>query len=191
MSTDPKDDMKVVFAVADGDEQAFNTLVQKYQGRVMSLVRRYIDDPIEAVDVVQEVFIKSFRALPNFRGDCAFYTWLYRIAVNTAKNHAVAHHRKYAEINKDISELEFLIEPGADGLSKQPEFLLYRSEINGAIDEIVSGLPEDLRMALKLRDMDGLTYDEIAHIMSCPIGTVRSRIYRARDTIHRKIKPML
>lgn len=189
--SDASIDIKLVFQVTHGNKQAFNLLVDKYQHRVLSLVRRYIDDPIEAVDVVQEVFIKTYRALPNFRGDCAFYTWLYRIAINTAKNYAITHVKKTFESDVDFSEIEFLIESKHIAQNNQPELLLYRDELDLVISDVLDALPAELKMTLQLRDIDGLTYEEIANVMSCPIGTVRSRIYRARDAIHRRIKPMI
>jgi RNA polymerase sigma-70 factor (ECF subfamily) len=185
------DDQRLVDRVKEGDKKAFDVLVLKYQHKIVKLVMRYIRDPAEALDVSQEAFIKAYRALPKFRGDSAFYTWLYRIAINTAKNHIVSMNRK---------PLDYDLDPqNSDGYEIQsklrdddsPEKILQREELREAIEEAIDSLPEELRVAIVLREIDGLSYEEIAEAMDCPVGTVRSRIFRARDAVDKSIRPLL
>jgi RNA polymerase sigma-70 factor (ECF subfamily) len=172
-----------VLFVQKGDKQAFDLLVLKYQGKMQSIVSRFIRDPDEVADVVQEAFIKAYRALPKFRGDSKFYTWLYRIGVNTAKNYLVARSRRPPGSDIDLSDAEHY--SGNDFLKDlgSPEANLLRDELEALITKVVADLPEDLRTAVSLREYEGLSYEEIAEIMDCPVGTVRSRIFRARESI--------
>jgi len=184
-------DEQLVGRVQKGDKRAFDLLVLKHQHKVSAIVSRYINDTDEANDVVQESFIKAYRALPNFRGESAFYTWLYRIAVNTAKNYLVARNRRPPAYDIDVDDAE------AYGLSDHlrdidsPEALLFRDELQAVVDEAMAGLPEDLRAALTLREFDGLSYEEIAEVMDCPVGTVRSRIFRAREAVDEKVRNLM
>lgn len=184
-------DKELVRRVKKGDRVAFDLLFTRYQHKIHSLVGRYVRDPDEALDVAQEAFIKAWRALPQFRGDSQFYTWLYRIAVNCAKNHLVARDRRPPSLDFDI---------GVDGVGAtpdllqdldDPESLLARDELQKAIFAAVHDLPEDLRSAVSLCEFDGLSYEEIAIVMECPVGTVRSRIFRAREFIDERIRPFL
>ena len=165
-------------------------LVLKYQQRIASIVSRYLRDQDEVADVTQEAFIKAYRALANFRGDAQFYTWLYRIAINTAKNHLVAKSRRPPNTDKDINDGEFSENSVVLEAEDQPETLLARDQLQSVILAAVDDLQEDLRTALMLREFDGLSYEEIAEIMACPVGTVRSRIFRARETIEKNIAQM-
>jgi RNA polymerase sigma-70 factor (ECF subfamily) len=191
MTTSRQADQELVERVKKGDKKAFDVLVLKYQQKVANLVSRYIYDSSEVFDVTQEAFIKAYRALPKFRGDSAFYTWLYRIATNTAKNHLAAKSRRPPndDIEADTAEQ---MDVGA-GLQENatPERLLMEQEIARTIKQAVDELPEDLRTAITLRELEGMSYDEIATAMDCPIGTVRSRIFRAREAIDNKLKPLL
>ena len=184
-------DQALVEKVQKGDKQAFDVLVLKYQNKIIQLVYRYVHDPEEAQDVAQEAFIKAYRAIGRFRGDSAFYTWLYRIAINTAKNYLVASGRRPPRSDIDAQDAEQY--EGASGLREYgtPERLLMRDEIQAAIAEAIDTLPDDLRTAITLRELEGLSYEEIAQTMECPIGTVRSRIFRARDAIDTRLKPLL
>lgn len=184
-------DQALVEQVQQGDKNAFNLLVTKYQQRVANLVSRYIKNHGDVSDVVQETFIKAYRALPNFRGDSAFYTWLFRIAVNCSKNHLVSNNRKLSSSDLDVEELENYDSGDALRVNESPEKLLLTQEIKSVIFKTIDKLPEDLRTAINLRELDGLSYEEIAEIMDCPVGTVRSRIFRARDAIDKQIKPLL
>lgn len=184
-------DQKLVERVQRGDKNAFNLLVTKYQHKVANLVSRYIKNQSDVPDVVQEAFIKAYRALPNFRGESAFYTWLYRIAVNCAKNHLVAGNRKPPGSDIEIEDAEIYDEGDALRENASPEKLLLTQEIKKIIFSTIEQLPEDLRTAINLRELEGLSYEEIAIIMECPVGTVRSRIFRARDAVDKKIKPLL
>jgi len=188
---DEDNDKTLVERVQSGDKRAFELLVLKYQHRIYSLVSRMVRDADDVQDVVQEAFIKAYRALPNFRGESAFYTWLYRIAVNTAKNHLVARSRRPQGIDVDVEEAEFM--DNADGLRDidGPESTLATEQLKRVIDDAISGLPEDLRTALKVREFEGLSYEEIATVMDCPVGTVRSRIFRAREAIDNAIMPLM
>jgi RNA polymerase sigma-70 factor, ECF subfamily len=184
-------DSQLVERVQRGDKKAFDLLVLKYQHRILKLISRYVRDPSDAMDVAQDAFLKAYRSLPNFRGDSAFYTWIYRIAVNTAKNHLVAQSRRPLEADATGMDGE-AIEPAA--LLKDyatPESYLITEEIQEAIATAIDQLPEDLRTAITLREIEGLSYEEIAEVMTCPIGTVRSRIFRAREAIDHRLKPYL
>ena len=184
-------DQTLVEQVQRGDKQAFDVLVLKYQNKIIQLVNRYVHDSDEARDVAQEAFIKAYRAIGRFRGDSAFYTWLYRIAINTAKNYLVASGRRPPRSDIDAQDAEQY--EGATGLREYatPERLLQKDEIQDAIAEAIDALPDDLRTAITLRELEGLSYEEIAQTMDCPIGTVRSRIFRARDAIDTRLKPLL
>lgn len=184
-------DADLVERAKRGEREAFDALVRKYQHRIVSLVSRYVADPSEALDVTQEVFLKAYRALPGFRGDSAFYTWLYRIAVNAAKNHLVAQSRRPP--GEDIAAEDALWMEQESRLKDYdtPEGLLLSEEIERTVAEAIASLPEDLRTAITLREVEGLSYEEIAEAMGCPIGTVRSRIFRAREAIDRRLRPLL
>ncbi len=184
-------DLLLVQRVQKGEKGAFDLLVRKYQHKVVSLVGRFVRTPEEAEDVAQEAFVKAYRALANFRGDSAFYTWLYRIAVNTAKNHLVAQGRRVSIVDVETEDAEQFA--SADGLREYdtPEGLLLSRELAEYINRALTALPEDLRMAVTLREFEGLSYDEIAQVMECPVGTVRSRIFRAREAIARVLAPLL
>lgn len=184
-------DQQLVERVQQGDQRAFDVLVKKYQHKIMSLVSRYVKHPGDVPDVAQEAFIKAYRALPNFRGESAFYTWLYRIAVNTAKNYLVAKRRKPPSSDVDVEDAEFL--DAGHGLRDiaSPERLLLSDELKRTVMDTIAALPDDLKQAITLRELDGLGYEEIAITMDCPIGTVRSRIFRAREAIDKAIQPLL
>ncbi|MEA2094815.1 MAG: RNA polymerase sigma factor RpoE [Pseudomonadota bacterium] len=184
-------DQALVERVQQGDKTAFDVLVLKYQNKIIKLVNRYVHDPDEAMDVAQEAFIKAYRALGRFRGDSAFYTWIYRIAINTAKNYLVATNRRPPGDDIDAQEAEQY--EGAVGLKEYdtPEHLLLKDEIQDTIARAIDELPDDLRTAITLRELEGMSYEEIALTMECPIGTVRSRIFRARNAIDIKLQPLL
>ena len=184
-------DQKLVERVQRGDKSAFDVLVLKYQQKVSNLISRYVRDSAEVFDVTQEAFIKAYRALPNFRGDSAFYTWLYRIAINTAKNYLAAQARRPPSDDIDSETAEQMDAGVRLKEYATPERLLLKDEIARTIKAAIDDLPEDLRTAITLRELDGLSYDEIAKAMECPIGTVRSRIFRAREAIDTKLKPLL
>ncbi len=188
---DSKTDQHLVERVQRGDKQAFDILVTKYQHRIVKLVSRFLNDSGDVLDVTQEAFIKAYRALPNFRGDSAFYTWLYRIAINTAKNYLVSQGRRPPGIDIDASEAEQF--DGSLALKEYatPERLLLKDEIERAVTETIEALPADLRTAITLRELEGLSYEEIAEVMGCPVGTVRSRIFRAREAVQEKLKVLL
>ena len=190
MKSEHESDQRLVVRAQQGDKRAFDVLVLKYQQRIASVVSRYLRDQDEVADVSQEAFIKAYRALANFRGDAQFYTWLYRIAINTAKNHLVAKSRRPPNTDKDINDGEFSENSVVLEAEDQPETLLARDQLQSVILAAVDDLQEDLRTALMLREFDGLSYEEIAEIMACPVGTVRSRIFRARETIEKKIAQM-
>jgi len=184
-------DELLVERVQQGDKRAFDLLINKYQHRIISLVGRYVSDPAEAMDVAQEAFIKAYRAIDRFRGDSAFYTWLYRIAINTAKNWLVARKRRPPSTDIDAADAEqYDIE---SRLKEQgtPENELLREEIKSTVFEAIAGLPDDLRTAIMLRELEGMSYEDIAVTMDCPIGTVRSRIFRAREAIDEKLRPLM
>lgn len=184
-------DQSLVDRVKRGDKSAFDVLVRKYQHKVVKLISRYIKDADEAQDVSQEAFIKAYRALPNFRGDSAFYTWMYRIAINTAKNHLVAQGRRLPNVDIDVRDAEQFEGQTALKENATPEGLLNRDEIENAIVTTIEKLPEDLKTAITLREIEGMSYEEIADTMACPVGTVRSRIFRAREAIDKILKPLI
>ena len=184
-------DQALVVRVQQGDKKAFDLLVLKYQLRLSKLVSRFLKNQSDVPDVVQEAFIKAYRALPNFRGESAFYTWLYRIAINTAKNHLVAQSRKSPANSIDVQDAE---DYGASEWLKEfasPEREALASELEATIHQAMGDLPSDLREAITLREIEGLSYEDIAAVMDCPIGTVRSRIFRAREAIDSKLEPIL
>jgi RNA polymerase sigma-70 factor (ECF subfamily) len=184
-------DKELVKRVQKGDKGAFDLLVLKYEHKIVNLVMRYVRDPETALDISQEAFIKAYRALPRFRGDSAFYTWLYRIAVNTAKNHLAAQRRRPADIELDLQD------PDQYGLHAKlketdtPEAVSLSQELQETLERAIQGLPDDLRTAIVLRELDGMSYEEIAQTMDCPVGTVRSRIFRARDAIGKKVGTLI
>lgn len=184
-------DNELVARVQNGDKNAFDLLVLKYQHRIVKLVSRYVRDTSDALDITQETFLKAFRALPKFRGDSAFYTWIYRIAINTAKNHLVSVSRRPYEVDLENDDGEPLDLDGLQSSLETPEHLLLTDEIRETILDTMAGLPDDLREAITLREVDGLSYDAIAQVMDCPIGTVRSRIFRAREAIDERLKPLM
>ena len=184
-------DQELVARVKRGDKSAFDLLVIKYQHKIVQLVNRYVKDPTEAQDLAQEAFIKAFKAIDGFRGDSAFYTWLYRIAINTAKNELVAKSRKCSDCSTDIDEVELLETTPAFQDLETPESELLNQEILAAIKKTIDNLPEEMRIAIMLCEFDGLSYEEIAKVMDCPIGTVRSRIFRAREAIDHVLTPLL
>jgi RNA polymerase sigma-70 factor (ECF subfamily) len=184
-------DEDLVLRVQQGDKSAFDLLVIKYQHKIVQLVNRYIKDPSEAQDVAQEAFIKAYRALGNFRGDSAFYTWLYRIAINTAKNYLVSRSRRSSDYQVDVQDAEAVENaPQLQGM-ETPERLLLNQEIVDTIKTAIDKLPEEMRIAIMLREFEGMSYEEIAQAMDCPVGTVRSRIFRAREAIDNKLNPLL
>lgn len=184
-------DQQLVERVQRGDKRAFDLLVMKYQHRILGLIVRFVHDTHEAQDVAQEAFVKAYRALANFRGESAFYTWLYRIAVNTAKNHLVAKGRRPPDTDLNAEDAE--LGEGHEPLRNidSPERALLRDEIEQVVHQTIEQLPEELRVALTLREFDGLSYEDIAQMMQCPIGTVRSRIFRAREAIDKALQPLL
>lgn len=184
-------DQALVERVQRGDKSAFDILVRKYQHKVINLISRYIKDPEEVLDVSQEAFIKAYRALPRFRGDSAFYTWMYRISINTAKNYLVARGRRLPTVDIDVQDAEQFDGESALKEYATPEDLLQRDEVEKTVLFAVEQLPEDLRTAITLRELEGLSYEEIAQAMSCPVGTVRSRIFRAREAIDKLLKPVV
>ncbi len=184
-------DQQLVERVQKGDKRAFDVLVGKYQHKIVSLVSRYVSDHAEALDVSQEAFIKAYRAIGRFRGDSAFYTWMYRIAINTAKNHLVSQSRRPPLSDVDATDAEqFQVDTRLKDRGS-PEHELLKEEIEKTINDAISALPEDLRVAITLREMDGMSYDDIATTMDCPIGTVRSRIFRAREAIDTRLRPLI
>jgi RNA polymerase sigma-70 factor (ECF subfamily) len=189
--TQDENDQQLVERVQAGDQAAFNLLVLKYQHRVLKLVGRFVSDPSEAQDVAQEAFLKAYRALGSFRGESAFYTWLYRIAINTAKNALVAQRRRPVDFDLDAQDPEAFERQAKLKESDTPEGVLLTEEIRQVVEKAMEQLPEDLRTAIVLRELDGLSYEEIAEAMDCPVGTVRSRIFRAREAIDKKLKPLL
>jgi len=188
MSADVSD-LSLVRRVQRGDKGAFDALVLKYQHKVVKLVMRYVRNPAEAEDIAQDAFIKAYRALPQFRGDSAFYTWLYRIAINTAKNAVVSRDRSPIDFDLDLQNTDESYEmQGRLKDSETPEALALTEEIRTTVNSAIDALPEDLRTAIVLRELEGLSYEEIADAMACPVGTVRSRIFRAREAIDRRLR---
>ena len=184
-------DAQLVRRVQKGEKGAFDLLVLKYQHKIVNLVMRYVRDPDLALDITQEAFLKAYRALPKFRGDSAFYTWLYRIAVNTAKNYLAAQRRRPMDIELDLQDPEqYDIHANLRELDT-PEGVSLSNELNETVMEAIQSLPDDLRTAIVLRELDGMSYEEIAESMECPVGTVRSRIFRARDFISKKIESLV
>ncbi|WP_124949119.1 RNA polymerase sigma factor RpoE [Sulfuriferula thiophila] len=190
--TDRDIDQQLVERVQRGDKHAFDLLVVKYERRLARLLSRFVRDPHEVEDIAQEAFIKAYRALPTFRGDAAFYTWLYRIGINTAKNYLMARGRRAPTTTEfDAEEAEgFEDAAGLQDLNT-PENVLLSKEVAQVVNDAMAALPEDLRTAISLREMEGLSYEEIAETMNCPIGTVRSRIFRAREAIAARLRPIL
>ncbi len=180
-------DAQLVRRVQKGDKGAFDLLVLKYQHKIVNLVMRYVRDPDQAMDIAQEAFLKAYRALPRFRGDSAFYTWLYRIAVNTAKNHLAAQRRRPMDVELDLQDSEQYDLHAKLKETDTPEGVTLSDELNLTVQRAIEALPEDLRTAIVLREIEGMSYEEIAQTMDCPVGTVRSRIFRARDAIGKKI----
>jgi RNA polymerase sigma-70 factor (ECF subfamily) len=184
-------DLALIRRVQQGDKSAFDLLVVKYQHKIVKLIMRYVRDPSEALDVAQEAFLKAYRAAPSFRGDSAFFTWLYRIAINTAKNHLVAAGRKPVTYDLDTQDPEQ--SPILNELREldTPEGLAQSAELRETIERAIRELPDELRTAILLREIEGMSYEEIAHTMECPVGTVRSRIFRAREAIDKAIAPLM
>ena len=180
-------DRQLVERVQRGDKSAYDLLVLKYQHRIVSLVSRYMRDQDEVLDVTQEAFIKAYRALPGFRGDSAFYTWLYRIAINTAKNYLVSRSRRPPDSDIDVDQGDYQGETLALSDIESPENRLEGDQLEAVVYKAIDDLPEELKVAVTLREFDGLSYEEIAGIMECPVGTIRSRIFRAREAIEKKI----
>ena len=189
--TDRTSDQLLVDRVLAGEKHAYDLLVLKYQHKLVNLIMRYVHDHAEAMDVAQEAFMKAYRALPKFRGDSAFYTWLYRIAINTAKNHIVAAKRRPLAYSEDIDDPERYEWHSGLQDTDSPEGQALGDELRETVETAINSLPEDLRTAIMLREIDGLSYDEIAQAMDCPVGTVRSRIFRAREAIDKAIKPLV
>lgn len=185
------DDQALVERVQQGDSKAFDLLVLKYQHKIVQLVRRYVHDQTEALDVAQEAFLKAYRALPGFRGDSAFYTWLYRIAINTAKNYLVAAKRRPVDYDLDLQDPDQYDRQARLKDIDTPEGLALSGEIRQTVEKSIEQLPEDLRTAIILRELEGMSYEEIAVAMECPVGTVRSRIFRAREAIAKRLAPLV
>jgi RNA polymerase sigma-70 factor (ECF subfamily) len=184
-------DKKLVERVQKGDKGAFDLLVLKYQHKIVNLIMRYVRDPDLALDIAQEAFIKAYRALPRFRGDSAFYTWMYRIAVNTAKNHLAAQRRRPMDVELDLQDPEQYDLHAKLKETDTPEGLALSNELQETVERAIAALPEDLRTAIILRELEGMSYEEIAETMECPVGTVRSRIFRARDAIGKKVGSLI
>jgi len=184
-------DQELVQRVQQGDKSAFDLLVIKYQHKIVHLVNRYVKDPSEAQDVAQDAFIKAYRALGDFRGDSAFYTWLYRIAINTAKNYLLSRSRRHFDYEIDVQDAEQVENAPQLKDIETPENLLMNEQIVAVIKAAIEKLPEEMRVAITLREFEGMSYEEIAEAMDCPIGTVRSRIFRAREAIDQKLNPLL
>ena len=191
MSDNQPTDQQLVSRVQKGDRRAFDLLVIKYQPKILSLIGRFVYDFSECQDVAQEAFIKAYRALPNFRGDSQFYTWLYRIAVNTAKNYLVSRGRKTPTQGVAPEDAENFHDETAFRDTSTPERNLQRDRLKEVVFSSIAELPEELRIAISLRELDGMSYEEISDVMDCPIGTVRSRIFRARESIEKKMQPYL
>ncbi|MCJ7556560.1 MAG: RNA polymerase sigma factor RpoE [Gammaproteobacteria bacterium] len=188
---DESGDWDLVQRVQGGEKAAFDVLVLKYQHKIVNLVMRYVQDPVESLDVAQEAFIKAYRAIPSFRGESAFYTWLYRIAINTAKNYLVARKRRPLEYDLDLQDPQQYDMDSRLSDAETPEGHALGEEIRLVVNDAIDGLPKDLRTAIVLREIEGMSYEEIAREMECPVGTVRSRIFRARDAIDKLLRPLL
>ena len=184
-------DQDLVRRVQQGDKSAFDLLVLKYQHKIVHLVNRYVKDQHEAQDVAQDTFIKAYRAIAEFRGDSAFYTWLYRIAINTAKNYLLSRSRRHFDYEVDVQDAEQVEMASQLKELDTPDTLIMNEQIVETIKLAIANLPEDMRVAITLREFEGMSYEEIADAMDCPIGTVRSRIFRAREAIDEKLKPLL
>ena len=184
-------DQELVQRVQAGDKKAFDLLIMKYQQRIIHVITGFVHDPVEAMDVAQEAFIKAYRALPNFRGDSAFYTWLYRIAINTSKNHLTASSRLPPMSDVDAMDATNYYDAPELKEFETPENSLMCVELEEAIQQAIEDLPEDTATAIKLREFEGMSYEEIAEAMDCPIGTVRSRIFRAREAIDKQVKSVM
>jgi len=190
--SDREVDQQLVERVQSGDKRAFDLLVSKYQRKLGRLLSRFIRDPSEVEDVTQEAFIKAYRALPGFRGDSAFYTWLYRIGINTAKNHLVAMGRRAPTSTELDAEEAEGVEAGEQLRDlNTPENQMMSRQVGDTVNQTLQELPEELRTAITLREIEGLSYEEIATVMQCPVGTVRSRIFRAREAVAEKLRPLL
>ena len=190
MTSEKAADQALVERVQRGDKKAFDLLVLKYQHKIVNLVMRYVRDPELALDITQEAFIKAYRAIPRFRGDSAFYTWMYRIAVNTAKNHLAAQRRRPMDVDLDLQDPEQYDLHAKLRETDTPEGVTLGKELKEIVERAIAALPEDLRTAIILRELEGMSYEEIAQTMECPVGTVRSRIFRARDAIAKKVGPL-
>ena len=188
-SIDP--DSELIEKAKKGDKQAFDALVIKHQYKILKLVSRYIDDPSEALDIAQDSFIRAYSSINKFRGDSSFYTWIYRISSNVAKNHLVAQGRKVPDIDIDIAEMEQKVSKKLQRELPTPEGVLLDNEVNVALHSVIDALPEELKTAILLREVEGMSYNDIANIMECPIGTVRSRIFRAREIIEKRVEPFI
>ena len=193
MNSPREADAQLIERIQNGDKQAFELLVAKYQRRVVRLISRLVRDPAEQEDIAQEAFIKAYRAIPNFRGESAFYTWLYRIAVNTAKNYLASQGRRprtVGEFQSDEDGESFGVDDVVED-NNTPYAVLHSRQVAETVNKAIERLPSDLRMAVTLREIEGLSYEEIAQAMDCPIGTVRSRIFRAREAIAQELRPLL
>lgn len=188
---DSREDLQLIEATKQGDSRAFDVLVMRYQTRVFKIVARFVKDPSESLDVCQEVFIKAYRALDKFRADSSFYTWLYRIAVNTAKNFIISAGRRLPDIDIEILDMDRFVMRNSPKEFGTPERLLMRDEIEHVVYDAIDHLPKDLRTAIMLREIEGMSYEEISDIMHCPVGTVRSRIFRARSAIDKSVQPLI
>ncbi|NOQ81432.1 MAG: RNA polymerase sigma factor RpoE [Methylophaga sp.] len=184
-------DLELVQRVQAGDKKAFDVLILKYQQRIVHVITGFVHDPVEALDVAQEAFIKAYRAIPNFRGDSAFYTWLYRIAINTSKNHLTSRSRRPPAVDVDAMDATNFYDAPELKEFETPESKLVSDELQSVIHQAIENLPEDTATAIKLRELEGMSYEEIAQAMDCPIGTVRSRIFRARDAIDKQIQEIM
>lgn len=187
MLNEQETDKQLVARVQQGDKRAFDLLVLKYQHKIFGLISRYIKDHHEVMDVAQEAFIKAYRAIGRFRGDSAFYTWLYRIAINTAKNHLVSRSRRPPDTDVDVMDAEYYESASRLKDHASPDEEVHKQELEAAVFKAIEQLPEDLKAAVTLREFDGMSYEEIAEVMQCPVGTVRSRIFRARESIDKHI----
>lgn len=181
-------DKELVLRVQEGDKRAFDVLIMKYQQRIIHVITGFVHDPVEALDVAQETFIKAYRAIPNFRGDSAFYTWLYRIAINTSKNYLTARARRPPATDVDAADATNVYDAPELKEFETPESSLLSDELETVIHNAIQGLQEDTATAIKLREFEGMSYEEISQVMDCPIGTVRSRIFRAREAIDKQIQ---